>query len=360
MILSINLQLFSEEKTEKATPRKRQEARKKGQVLQSKEVTAALTLLFSLSGMKIFGRYVFRSLYESLLFFQNNFSSLDLSNTQVVYRICIYIIYYIVKGSFIIILINFVVAFASGYMQVGNLFTLENIKFKLSKLNPIEGFKKLFSLRSFVEFIKSFLKLVILGFVSYSYVNKNLDAILNQLNLNKFQFSYTLYNLAINLGIRLAFILFIMSLFDYLYQWYEYEKNLKMSKKEIKDEFKQSEGDPQIKSKIKQKQRQMAMNRMMQDVPKADVIITNPTHYAIAIRYDETLYDAPYVIAKGKNLVALKIRELAKENDISIVENKPLARELYSTIEIGDLIPPQLYEAVAEILAYVYSLKRNK
>ncbi|KXZ39784.1 flagellar biosynthetic protein FlhB [Alkalithermobacter thermoalcaliphilus JW-YL-7 = DSM 7308] len=359
MNIKINLQLFSEEKTEKATPRKRQEARKKGQVLQSREVTTSFTLLLSLVGLKLFGKYVFVSIYESLIFFQKNFMYSNFDTAQG-YRIGVYILYYILKGVFIIIFINFIGSFLGAYIQVGNLFTTENLKFKFNRLNPIEGFKRLFSIRSLVEFLKSFLKLVVLGFVSYIYLKRNLNIILNQINLNKFQFSYTLYSLSINLGIILACILILMSFFDYLYQWYEYEKNLKMSKKEIKEEFKQTEGDPQIKSKIKQKQRQMAMSRMMQDVPKADVIITNPTHYAVAIRYDETMYDAPYVVAKGKNLVALKIKEIAKENEIVVIENKPLARELYNSIDIGDLIPPQLYETIAEILAYVYSLKRNK
>ncbi len=359
MIIYIDLQLFSGEKTEKGTAKKRQDARKKGQVVQSRDITSSLGLLFSLLTLKFLGKYIFTNAYESILFFQNNFFDVEFKDTLVGYRILIYIFYYTLKGAFVIILMNAFVGFAVTYAQVGSMFTTENLKFKFERLNPIEGFKKLFSLRASFEFLKSSFKLVVLTFFSYSFVKKNVALVLKPLYLNKFQFSYALYDLAINLGIRLAIILFILSIFDYAYQWYEYEKSLKMSKHEIKEEYKQSEGDPQIKSKIKEKQRQIAMKRMMQDIPKADVVITNPTHFAVAIAYNETLYDAPYVIAKGKNLVALKIKEKAKDVDIPIVENKPLARELYATINIGDVIPPQLYEAIAEILAYVYSLKNG-
>lgn len=359
MIIKINLQLFSGEKTEKATPRKKEDARKKGQVLQSKDLTSALTLLVSLLVLKYLGKYMLQNSFESLQFFKNNFINKDISNTMTGYRIMIYIGYFIIKGSMFIVLINAIVAFISSYAQVGSLFTVDTLKFKLERINPLEGFKKLVSLRALVDFIKSSLKLIILSFVAYGFVKDNIFYVFKPLYLNKYQFSYALFDLSIKLGIKLAFVLFILSLFDYLYQWYEFEKGLKMSKEDIKQEYKQSEGDPQIKSKIKEKQRQIAMKRMMQDIPKADVIITNPTHFAIAIRYDDKMYDAPYVIGKGKNLVALKIREKAKENNVPIVENKPLARQLYDSVSIGDLIPSQLYEAIAEILAYVYSLKNG-
>ncbi|SHG92990.1 flagellar biosynthesis protein FlhB [Tepidibacter thalassicus] len=360
MSMYIDLQLFAgEEKTEKATPKKRQEARKKGQVFQSREITSSLTLICSLLILKYFGKYIVNDIYESILFFKENFLNAEFENTLVGYRIFIYIFYFAIKGAILIVLINAVTAFLSSRIQVGNLFTTETLKFKFERLNPVEGFKKLFSVKAFFEFSKSSFKLLILIVISYIHVKKNISYLLKPMYLNKVQFSYALFNLAIDLGIKLSVVLFVLSIFDYLYQWYEYEKNLKMSKQEIKEEFKQSEGDPQIKSKIKEKQRQSAMKRMMQDIPKADVIITNPTHFAVAIRYDETEYDAPYVIGKGKNLVALKIKEKARENNIPIVENKPLARELYAVVNIGDLIPPQLYEAIAEILAYVYSLKNG-
>ncbi|CAH2214007.1 flagellar biosynthesis protein FlhB [Tepidibacter aestuarii] len=355
--MNINLQLFSGEKSEKATPKKKQEARKKGQVVQSKEITSALTLLFSLLSLKYLGKYIVSSFYESILFFRNNFFDIEFNNTLIGYRVLIYIFYFALKIGLIIVLINASIAFISSKAQVGNLFTTENLKFKFDKLNPIEGFKRMFSVKALFEFGKSSFKILILTVIAYNYMKKNIVYILKSINLNEFQISYNLLDLTLSLGIKLSIYLLVLSLFDYLYQLYEHNKNLKMSKQEIKEEYKQSEGDPQIKSKIKEKQRQSAMKRMMQDVPKADVIITNPTHFAVAIKYDEHKSDAPYVVAKGKNMVALKIKEKARESDVPIIENKPLARQLYSNVNIGDIIPPELYEAIAEILAYVYSLK---
>ncbi len=162
------------------------------------------------------------------------------------------------------------------------------------------------------------------------------------------------------MGIRVAAVLFIISVFDYAYQIWEFEKKLKMSKQEIKEEYKMTEGNPQIKSKIREKQRQMSLRRMMTEVPKADVIITNPTHFAIAIKYDAAKSEAPMVLAKGKDLIAQKIKEIAKDNKVPIVENKPLAQALFKTVDIGEMVPAELYKAVAEVLAFVYNLKNKK
>lgn len=355
--IRINLQLFSGEKSEEATSKKKQDARKKGQVVQSKEITSALTLLFSLLSLKYLGKYIVSNFYDSILFFKNNFFDVEFNNTLMGYKLLMYIFYFALKIGFVIVIINAIVAIISSKAQVGNLFTTENLKFKFDKLNPIEGFKRMFSIKALFEFGKSSFKILILTGIAYSYMKKNMVYILKSINLNKFQISYNLLDLTLSLGIKLSLYLLVLSAFDYAYQLYEHNKNLKMSKQEIKEEYKQSEGDPQIKSKIKEKQRAAAMKRMMQDVPKADVIITNPTHFAVAIRYDENESDAPYVVAKGKNMVALKIKEKGRENDIPIIENKPLARQLYATANIGDTIPHELYEAIAEILAYVYSLK---
>jgi flagellar biosynthetic protein FlhB len=181
--------------------------------------------------------------------------------------------------------------------------------------------------------------------------------VLNTLDMDVFATAVYIGTTSVNVGIRMCIVLLIMGIMDYGYQWWEYEKNLKMSKQEVKEEYKQMEGNPEIKSKIKQKQRQISMRRMLQDVPKADVVITNPTHFAIAVKYDPEISDAPVVLAKGQDYIALRIKEMAKENKVEIVENKPLARALYETVEIGGRIPPELYQAVAEVLAFVYGLK---
>lgn len=360
MLLKINLRLFDGgEKTEKATPKKKKDSRKKGQVLKSKEITSSAMLLASMLGVKYFGKYIFLSMNEAMVFFVKIFfeNNSDITDTLEGYKIFLYMAFYIIKGSMIIVMINFAVAFISNYAQVGNLFTTETLNMKLDRLNPVEGFKKMFSIKALFEFFKSFTKIILVGVMAYFYIKGKSQIFLKVLELDKFQYSVILADLLIDLGIRLSVLLFVLAIGDYYYQRYEYEKNLKMSKQEMKNEYKQSEGDPQIKSKIKEKQRQIAMSRMMQDVPKADVIITNPTHYAVAIKYNPDEDDIPYVIAKGQNLIALKIREKATQEKIPIVENKPLARQLYSSLEIGQKIPAELYEAIAEVLAYIYSKK---
>jgi len=354
---NIDLQLFTGEKTEKATSKKKQDSRKKGQVLQSKEVNTAVSLMASVLAIKIAGGFMFRTVAEAIYFFKDILYSDILSSTMGGYRAVLYVIFFVTKAVFIVIGAGFVAASISSRVQVGSLFTTETLKVKPERLNPIEGFKRIFSLKSLVELVKSLLKISIVGFVGFLYLRDNFGLVLKSMDLGKVQFSYLLYDFAMNLAIRMTFAILIIAILDFFYQRYDYEKNLKMSKQEVKEEYKQSEGDPQVKAKIKEKQRAAAMRRMMQEIPKADVIITNPTHFAIAIKYDESKFDAPYIIAKGKNLIAQKIKEKAREGGIPLVENKPLAQALYKEIEIGQMVPPELYEAVAEVLAYVYSLK---
>lgn len=354
----IDLQLFNEEKTEKATPKKKTDARKKGQVMQSKEINSAVTLMAAMLALKFSSGFIFNTTVQSFMFFQQFFYENILENSIGGYRMLLYMMFFSAKGVFIIIVATFVAAFIASRAQVGTLFTTDTLKIKPERLNPIEGFKKMFSMRSFVELFKSLLKIGIVGLVGYQYLSKNMDLILKSLQLELLNAAYLMYDIAINMALRMVFAILIIAIFDYFYQRYDYEKNLKMSKQEVKEEYKMTEGDPQIKSKIKEKQRQAAMRRMMQEVPKADVIITNPTHYAVAIRYDDEKYDAPYVIAKGMNLVALKIKEKARDASVPVIENKPLAQVLYKEIDIGMVISEDLYEAVAEVLAYVYSLKK--
>jgi flagellar biosynthetic protein FlhB len=208
-----------------------------------------------------------------------------------------------------------------------------------------------------IELIKSLIKIGAVGYITISYVLKQSKNIMNVFDMELTQIVLYLSSTTMNIAFRAAIVLILLAVLDFFYQSWEYENELKMSKQELKEEYKQMEGDPQVKSKIKEKQRQISMSRMMQDVPKADVIITNPTHYAVAIRYDSSIEDAPTVLAKGKDLIAQKIKTLATENGIIIFENKVLARTLYYTVDIGAYIPPDLYQAVAEVLAYVYQMK---
>ena len=258
-----------------------------------------------------------------------------------------------------IMLIAMVTGVVLSYLQVGVLFTTKTLQPKLDKINPINGFKRLFSIRSLVEMVKSILKATVLLYITGSYLVTRQTDILKVFDMNVYQITALLWDIVFNLMLRAVILLLVLAVLDYAYKRWQNEKDMMMSKQEVKDEYKMTEGDPQLKGKIKQKQREISMGRMMQEVPKADVIITNPSHFAIAVKYDPDEADAPRVIAKGKDLIAKNIKKIADENEIPIVENKPLARALYAEVEIGDFIPEELYHAVAEVLAYVYKLKKS-
>lgn len=355
----INLQLFSGEKTEEATPKKKRDAREKGQVFQSKEINTAIVLMAIFFGLKVFGNYMFNSLlgftntiYTNYLFEDSLFTIEGI--TLIFYQIVITTAMVIIP----ITAIALVSGLALSYAQVGFLFTTKTLEVKFSKLNPVEGFKKLFSKKSVVELIKSIIKIFIVGYVIYTYAMGQIVNIINLPDLNIASIVAFTGDTVVSISLRAGLILLVMAFFDYLYQRWSHNKELKMSKQEVKEEHKQSDGDPQVKSKIKEKQRQMAMSRMMSEVPQADVIITNPTHFAVAIKYDREISDAPFVLAKGQDLIAQNIKKVASENDVAIVENKELARTLYASVEIGSVIPEELYQAVAEVLAYVYDLNK--
>lgn len=358
----LNLQIFADsgDKTEKATPRKRTKAREEGQVLQSKEMTSAIILLSMFMTMKIFGRFM----YEEILGCFNRVFTIylevdDLFDINGILKIFNKSLITLLKTTAPLFMTALLVSLVSGYAQVGFLFTTKTLNFKPSKLNPINGLKRIFSFRSLMESIKSILKIIVIGWVGYSYIKGQAGKILTTMDMDVIAIASYIGVTAINVGIRMCIVLLAIGVADYGYQWWEYEKNLKMSKQEIKEEHKEMEGNPEIRSKIRQKQRQISMRRMLQDVPKADVIITNPTHFAVAVRYDQESSNAPTVIAKGQDYMAMRIKEIARENQVEVVENKSLARTLYQATEIGDEIPQELYQAVAEVLAYVYSLKQR-
>lgn len=354
----INLQLFAGEKTEKATPKKRSEARKKGQVLQSKELSAAVLLILLFMGLKIFGGYMLGEIEKFLKVILVEYPNMEgLFTINTVFKLFTESATVLLKVMAPIFLIALISSLFIGFAQVGFLFTLETLGFKFNRINPFSGFKRMFTMHSIVELVKSIFKIIVIGYIAYSYLMGEQNNIINTMNLDVINTGIYIGGTAINVAIRICVALIFISAIDYAYKWWEFEKNLKMSKQEIKEEFKQIEGNPEIKSKIKQKQRQISMKRMMQQVPKADVIITNPTHFAVAIKYDVKISDAPIVIAKGQDFIALRIKEVAFENKVEIVENKPLARNIYDTVEVGQAIPPELFQAVAEILAFVYSLK---
>ena len=358
----MDLQFFAEgqEKTEKATPRKRAESRKKGQVIQSKEINSAVVLLLALLTIKYLGGHLFgqvRNMYE--LVFSKYVVEYEKFNVFVFYQLFMDLLLIMAKMIGPILAVAVISGFIVQVAQVGFLFTTETIKFKPEKINPISGFKKMFSMRSFADLIKSIAKVIIIGGVTYSYLSDKVSTLFNLVDMEPMNIAIFVTSTGLNVGIRICIAMLILAVFDYMYQTYEHEKSLKMTKHEVKEEHKQVEGDPLVKQTIKRKQRQISMMRMMQEVPKADVVITNPTHYAVAIKYDPEVSSAPVVIAKGQDYTALRIKEIAGLNNVHVVENKSLAKTLYETVEIGQFIPPELYQAVAEVLAFVYSLKKE-
>lgn len=359
--LSFDLQFFAQdpEKTEEATPRRKQEARKKGQVPRSNELNTVVVLL----GLFIILNSLGKWFYKELITYIEQYLSpgelvTDLSDSNLgnlLFRHCIFFLRVFLPLGLGALVIGLVI----NLVQVGPLFSLEPLKPKFSKLNPVAGLQRLFSPQGLLELAKSIIKLVIVIYFAYSTIREHLFMFLDMFQQSAFDVAMALWRIIYQVAIKICLFLLALAIFDYFYQRWEYRKSLRMTKREVKDEFKQTEGNPLIKNKIRQRQRQIAMRRMMQDVPKADVVITNPTHLAIALRYDATKMAAPVVVAKGEGFIAQKIKEIAAANDVVLVENKPLAQAIYKTVDVGEMIPENLFQAVAEVLAYVYRLKRK-
>lgn len=353
-LLAYDLHWFGEEKTEQPTAKKLRDARQKGQVAQSKDfnaVTSLLAVFLALSGMWSWFSDRIIGYFHKVI---------DLFDTpELGGRYFVDSFFFILQLSLPLLAIALVTGVVTSYAQVGVLFTAEPLKPEFNKINPLKGLKNMFSSRALVELAKSLAKAGLILFVSWSYINERLSEVSQSIYLRPEGIVTLLWDVVFHVIIRCSIILFIIAIFDYEFKRRKNKKELMMTKQEVKQEYKQSEGDPQLKGKIKEKQRQMAMSRMMQQVPKADVIITNPTHYAVALQYDASRFDAPVVLAKGQDLIAQNIKRIASEHKVPMIENKPLARELYANVEVGQKITPELYEAVAEILAYVYSLKNK-
>ncbi len=364
-----NLQLFAKdgpggEKTEPATAKKLENARKEGQVAKSKELGNAVSLLALFVVLKIFigsiGEQLmggFNSIYAKIPDITGN------SNRN----FTIQLLHELIMDSLLNILllmlpifgIGVLVAFVVDLVQVKWKVTAKPMKPKFSKLNPLSGFKRIFSMRSLVELLKSVLIIIIIVYVSYTELKDKFIYLFYLYDITIPESLVFIGNLILGLGLKISAVFLIVGFGDLAYQKHKFKEDQKMTKQEVKDEFKNSEGDPQIKGQIRQKMRQASQRRMMQSVPQADVVITNPTHFAVAIKYDPETASAPILLAKGEDYLAQKIKEAARENQIEIVENKPLARAIYFNVEIGAQIPPELYQAVAEVLAFVYKVKNK-
>jgi len=354
-----DIQLFAEEKTEPATPRRRRKAREEGQVAKSMDLVSSIAILTGVLLLFAMGYFLFSTLKQFFIWELSHLSDDVNFGGQWIWRASARGLVVYLKTWFPLAMLSALGVIFISFAQVGFLITPKPLVPKLNRLNPVSGLKKVFSLRSLVELIKGLLKATLLASVLYFGLKKSLEVLLLTMQMPLSGGLGILSKTIFNLSLKMAIALFAIAIFDYAYQKWEFERSIKMSRQEIKEEFKQLEGDPQLKRRIRQRQRELARRRMMAEVKKADVVITNPTRVAVAILYDKKIMDAPLVIAKGLGVVAGKIREEAIKYDIPLVQRPPLAWTLYNNVEIGEKIPEELYKAVAEILVFVYRLKHK-
>lgn len=364
-LLRYNLQLFANdeggEKTEDATPKKLKNAREEGQVAKSMELNTSVMLFALFLVLKTYvGKMgnqfvdVFDKIYGNIVLVVKDDMSLNIISSLLGYAIRS-----IILIALPILLVGVVVGFLVDKVQIKWEVTSKPLQPKLSKLDPIKGFKKMFSKEKLVQLLFSLLKIGLIGFLVYDTLKDQWGLILKLYDFSLFQAIGVMGNLVISIGLKISQWFLVIGFVDLFYQRMKFKKDMKMSKKEVKDEWKNAEGDPHVKGKIKSKMLEASRRRMMNAIPSADVIITNPTHFAVALQYDRESGSAPVVVAKGADFMAQKIKDIAKENKVEIVENKPLARMLYFNVEIDQEIPQELYQMVAEILAYVYRIKNK-
>lgn len=354
--------MAGEEKTEKATPKKRRDMREKeGMVLQSNEVMIAVSVVAMFVGLRMLGTHMLNSLGNVFKEYIGGLGDEVVFDAAFVQKNALNIVKYgvLIVGP-IAILISAIVIL-SVMAQTRGLFSGKAIRPKFSRLSPIQGFKRLFSIQSVVNVVKGVVELTIIGVIVYFQIEARLVEFGKLTDMEPIQLVIYVASSVFDIVMLVFIVLAFVAAADFVFQWWQYEKKLKMSKQEVKDEYKQIEGDPQIKSKIKQKQREISQRRMMQDVPTSDVVVRNPTHYAVALKYEsENAYSAPRVVAKGMDALALKIVSVAEENDVYITENRPLARSLYDSVKVGAEIPPEFYSAVAVVLTEMFNAKGIK
>ncbi len=367
--MSLDLQWFAKdgeggEKTEEPTSKRLKDARNDGKVAKSKELDNAVGLLVlfvvlraTMSALGGGMLNLFHTFYDIIPdFISNNRGGVSDQSMAAVLQEGILELLGMALPFFII---GFITAFIVSLLQVKWNVTTKPLQPKFSKFNPINGFKRIFSKDSLMELLKSIVKIILIGWIAYSAVKENMHQVLLIYGMSLMQAIMLIGDVVLNAGMKISAAYLVLGILDYIYQKWKFKDEMKMTKQEVKDEYKNTEGDPQVKGQQRSKMREASRRRMMQDVPKADVVITNPTHYAVALKYDAEKSQAPVVLAKGADYLAMQIKEKAKEADVEIVENKPLARMLYANVEIGEEIPPELYQTVAEILAAVYRLKNK-
>lgn len=349
----------SSDKTEEPTQKRKEDAKKKGQVAKSREFISAITLIGIAILSVSFSRYGINTLEEFLTRSINNIGRTNITQGDIT-DICIYSFIQFSKVTLPVFATVMILGVIANIAQTGFIHTNETLKPKLSRLNPIEGFKRMFSGRAFMELLKSCASIIIIGYVSYNFLKGEMMRVIKASDMGINSIAAVSMDIIQSEIVKISIVVLTLGIADLIYQKRAYKKDLMMTKQEIKEEYKQMEGDPAIKSKIRQKQREMASRRMMHEVPTASVVITNPTHLAVALRYEQGVDGAPKLVAKGADNIAKNIKKIAAENDIPIIENKPVARMIYQRVEIDEDIPVEMYQAVAEILAMVYSLKKAR
>ncbi len=346
-----------QEKSEKATGKKRSEARRKGQVAQSKEISSAMILMTALGIFYFSGAWILQNLAALIAGVYQNIGTLRFTQISGASTFSLEILYQFLTVILPFLLPIAVVGIVANVMQVGFQISSEAMALKFNKMNPISGMKRLVSLKSMVELAKSIIKILVIGSIAYSLVKSDMQQFPALIQQEVGQILVFIARASLKLCFFVCLAIIVLAVIDYIYQHWQHEQDLKMTKQEVKDEHKQTYGDPKVKSRIRSVQLEMARRRMMEAVPEADVVITNPTHLAIALKFDGREMVAPSILAKGSGHIAQRIREIAVEHQIPIVEEKPLAQALFKMVEIGDYIPAELYRAVAEVLAFVYRLK---
>ena len=365
-ILRMDLQFFAEEgggeKTEEPTAKRLEDARKEGQVGKSQELVTAGMLFALFVSIKLFGTYIadnmlktFPEIYGSMHAYVTDMPS----NGYMVSLVRTGLLRTLITCLPIFVLAYFM-ALGVNLIQVKWKVTAKPLKPKLSKISPLKGMKRMFSLEKLFDLVKAILKIIFIFYIAYSGIIKDVDKLKIVYQLELWPAVIYICNMVLDIGLKIAFFYLIIGFADFIFHKWKFNKDMKMSKQEVKDEFKQQEGDPQVKGRIKSKMREASQRRMMQKVPDADVVITNPTHFACAIKYDKEVSEAPVLVAKGADYLAQKIKDTANENKVPIVENKALARMLYYNVDLDSEIPEELYQLTAEVLAYVYSLKNKQ
>lgn len=347
------------EKTETATSKKRENERKEGHIFQSKEIITVASLAVVFYSIRLLWPITYDSMVRSFHYAFKQDALLTILHPSDLNALFIRHLANILLAVLPLMLLCGLVTIGMTLYQTKLLVSFKSIRFKISKLSPLKGLKNIFSLKGLVELLKSIVKIILLGWMLWLVLKVEIPLLPRMMDMDPQEILSEVGRIILEIVNKSLIAFVCVAAADYFYQKWQYEKSIRMTKQEVKEEYKQQEGDPKIKGKIRDKQQRMAMQRMFQNLPSADVVIRNPTHFAVALRYDPKKDRAPLLIAKGMDSLALRIVTMAEKNGIVVTENKPLARGLYESVDLDREIPDQFYQAVAEVLAFVYSVKKK-